>query len=328
MRIAILPTGRMEWEALPQALQSLFPQHEFYSLQTKEEVKSNKITDSFTSYSFTSCNVETLLDKNKPNNQTIHGEIKQSNNAYKLIERAAAEAIGDKKGKREVADLVLIIDDIELVNLHQPEKVVKVVREAAKRFLDTFLYERIRQDRYTQALKNKVSFHLAKPMIESWLFADMEGLIKACNPTRKANLLWGIDPECFLTNDPSYEMDNGEQCNWHNLSNREKSTKKKTYQPEWLKVGIQREIHPKAYLSWLCFNASEKKCSSYSESGCGVTALQNLNWAMLFQNINHACFARSMIFDIATVLEVNNPFPGITAPETALLDQNRILRNV
>jgi hypothetical protein len=41
MRVAILPTGRMEWNALPMALARLFPDHEFYSLPSQREIDSH-----------------------------------------------------------------------------------------------------------------------------------------------------------------------------------------------------------------------------------------------------------------------------------------------
>jgi hypothetical protein len=300
----------MEWEALPQSLQSLFPQHEFYSLPTEMEKKS--YGEDFPAHSFTSCDVTKLSG--------------EANNADKLIARAAAEAIGDNKANRKAADLVIILDDLEIINLHQASVVVDVVRDAAQRYLDRFSNEGIKRNRYTDALKNKVSFHLAKPMIESWLFSDWENLNDSCNPTRTATLDEGIDPECFITNDPVYETDTGENCKiW--ISHSE--NKRKKYRPQWIKAGDRRNIHPKAYLSWLCFKSDEKNCSSYSETVGGVIALKSLKWAKLFQNQNHACFARSMIHDIANALKEDNPFIGMTALETNLPDQRqRILRNL
>ncbi|MCX7110406.1 MAG: hypothetical protein NTX45_09810 [Proteobacteria bacterium] len=307
MRIAILPTGRMEWEALPQTLQSLFPHHEFYSLPTETEIES--YGEDFPAHSFTSCDVTKLSGK--------------ANKADKLIERAAAEAIGDSKRDRKAADMVIILDDLEIINLHQASAVVEVVREASQRFLDQFLNESNRRDRYAVALKNKVSFHLAKPMIESWLFSDWENLKNACKPTGTAKLKEGVDPECFLTNDPVYETDTGANCNkWI-------EKKRKDHIPQWIKAGDHRNIHPKAYLSWLCIKSDEKNCSSYSETDGGVNALKCLEWVKLFQNQNHACYARSMIQDIANAINEDNPFPGMTALETNLLDvRQRILRNL
>ncbi len=295
---------------MPQALQSLFPQHEFYSLPTEMEVKS--YGEDFPAHSFTSCDVRKLSGK--------------ANQADKLIERAAAEAIGDSKRDRKAANLVVILDDLEIINLHQASAVIEVVREASQRFLDQFLNDSNRRDRYADALKNRVSFHLAKPMIESWLFSDWENLKNACKPTGTAKLKEGVDPECFLTNDPVYETDTGANCiKWILFSEK----KRKDHIPQWINAGDHRNIHPKAYLSWLCFKSGEKNCSSYSETVGGVNALKSLKWAKLFQNQNHACFARSMIHDIANAINQDNPFLGLSALETNLLDQRkRILRNL
>lgn len=61
MRVAILPTGGLEWEALPDALQTLFPEHDFYSVPTREEV--NAYGEDYPAPSFTSGDASKLLEK-------------------------------------------------------------------------------------------------------------------------------------------------------------------------------------------------------------------------------------------------------------------------
>ncbi|MGB0713547.1 MAG: hypothetical protein ACPGUC_08315 [Gammaproteobacteria bacterium] len=308
MRIALLPTGRMEWEALPKALERQFSGHEFYAIPSEAEVQSNPDIG-FPAPSFTSTDVLALQGKR--------------NNADKLIERAVAEAIGDRR--RTPADLVLILDDFELVNLNQADTVAATIRDAALRFLSAYQNQSQRQERYANALRERVSFHLAKPMIESWLFAGGEDVTKLlfaedCTP----RLLEGSDPECFQSTDTEYQEDTGEECtSWIGKGRRNNS------RPAWLKPGIDRMIHPKAYLSWLHRNPSEKTCSNYSESGIGAQALGTLDWASLLANPEHAQFARAMIDDLAYCLTAPPPYPGQCANETATgQPADRVLRNL
>ena len=85
----------------------------------------------------------------------------------------------------------------------------------------------------------------------------------------------------------------------------------------WLEAGDQRVSHPKAYLSWLCQEPTDKKCSRYDETKGGAEALAKLDWSALLGDPVAAPFARAMIHDIAEALGVEAPFPGEVAPSTA-----------
>jgi len=135
------------------------------------------------------------------------------------------------------------------------------------------------------------------------------------------------DPECFITDDMDYDADTGAICScWHALSER----KKRKCCPAWLKPGIHRQTHPKAYLSWLCRDNGEKTCSGYVETKGGVAALAALDWNVLFRIDSHCGFARAMVHDIAQALNMPSPFLGICSPQTDLscAPPNRLLRNV
>jgi hypothetical protein len=41
MRVAVLPTGRLEWSGLPEALSRLFPGHSFTALPSQAEVDAD-----------------------------------------------------------------------------------------------------------------------------------------------------------------------------------------------------------------------------------------------------------------------------------------------
>lgn len=296
MRVAVLPTGKMEWHALPQAFRTLFPNHDFYSLPTQREV--DEFGEEFPCCSFTSCDVTTLVSEN---------------NADKLLERAAAAAIGNGK-MQPPADLVLMLDDLELQNSDQPAAVVQVMREAALRFLAK--KQGPGRTRFETVLKKRVSFHLAKPMIESWLLADPTALKTAGLPqSRLPSLPASLDPECFDIQDSTYLSDDGSSCSsWQAL---QITRKKKDHMPLWLKKGSPRQLHPKHYLSWLWKDPTNKSCSAYDETSTGVAALKAFNWAALLgKNSQHARFARALIADVALALSEPNPFQGGTAAET------------
>lgn len=315
MRIAVIPTGRMEWDALPEAMGSLFPGHDFHCLPTPEEVDSSRGIE-FPISSFTSCDASRLFGK--------------PNNADKLIERAAAEALGDRR--RAPADLVVILDDLELHNRHQPQVVVQVVREAALRHLHD-LGSRT-QTRAREALRTRVSFHLVVPMIESWLFADPRGAINAGAPADHVPRLRETDPELFETDDTAYAAASESDCTcWKSLPEQRRAQilRKKKLRPAW--VGKHdRTHHPKAYLQWLCIDPAAKPCTTYDETSGGRRALEQLHWASLL-GPPQMPFLCALVADIADALGQDPSVGPIHAPQARLTSRQHapadaILRNL
>jgi hypothetical protein len=313
MRVAILPTGLMEWTALPLALGRLFPGHDFYSLPSERERCANPGVE-FPVPSFTSTDVSRLLGR--------------ASNADKLVQRALGEALGDRN--KAAADLVVILDDLELVNLAQPAKAVEVMHKAVVRVLDGIRKDRGDAARQARALRERVSFHLAKPMIEAWLFADPQGAGHAgVSPDRLPPRVSPCDPECFQTDDSDYDTDDGSHCTaWMRLPPR----KQRRARPIWDAKGRERQAHPKAYLSWLCRDDNEPNCTSYKESEGGAAALTRLDWRALIGDATYCTFARAMVHDIAHCLGEAGPagFPGDCAKETdlAAAPQDKVLRNL
>jgi hypothetical protein len=310
----------MEWEAMGPALQRLFARHncEFYALPTPLEINTIAYNGGFPLASCTSCDITRVADR--------------PNNADKLIDRAVGAAIGDRSVK--AADLVLIIDDLELVNLTQPDAVTMAVRKAAARHLDRFTENLRLQHRVRRALRERVSFHLVKPMIESWLFADPEGPRRSGVPlARVPHRLATGDDEDFQTDDAAFELDTGERCSaWAAMptaSPRQRKRKHKS-RPVWVKAGELRRLHPKAYMSWLCTDPDQSNCSSYSETTHGAPALAAIDWEALLGAPASAPFARALVNDIADCLGIDPPFPGHVAACTAssVLPREPVLRNL
>lgn len=312
MKVAILPTGRTEWHGLAPALGRLFPEHEFYCLPTEAEVRSDP--DHFPYPGFTSAQLTSTHLDTPPES------------ARELVSRAAQEALGDRR--HAAADLVFIIDDVELPNMAQIDRVVAVMRRAVEAHLSEL--ERVGQHGRTAAvLREKVSFHLIAPMVEAWFFADDCALAAAGVPAGTAvHFDTATDPEAFVTSDPAYLHATEADCpEWAALA---RGRKKKKLRPKWL--GSQpREQHPKGYLQWLCRAPGERNCTGYSESAGGSAALTGLSWeAVAGRAPAHLPLLRALVEDLSDGLAAepsldlgppqgNPPTTRSGAPREALL---------
>lgn len=300
MHVALLTTGRMELVGLPTALGRLFPGHEFTSVPRM--VGSNEPWDGFTSAPLPIANP------------------KAPTNLDKLVAAMAATLVPGRRG--DPPDLLVLLDDLELANAHQPAVVVAELRSAVQRHLaslDSGLATRV-----SAALRDRASFHLAAPMAESWLFADPAGPGNAGAPPAHLppRLVANVDPEQFHTDDPAYDVDDGCTCaRWTDLSELQQSQRSKTEQPEWLKA--QRQQRPKSYLAWLARDPSAKKCSTYREvhptlgQPSGARALAGLDWEAALGNATHMTYLRSLVLDLADAL--NAPVPQHLQGQTASL---------
>lgn len=308
MRVALLPTGRTEWHGLSVALERLFSGHDFYVLPGAAVFGSTGPFDGFTS---------TTLTENH------EGEYLPEA-ASTLVEHAAQEALGDRR--RDEADVVVVLDDLELANQHQPGRVTRVFRRAVERHL-AGLHARARRQTET-ALRERVSFHLIVPMIEAWFFGDPQALRAAGVPAGVEPFLDGSSLEDFLTiRDIQYVGAREEHCPcWIARGKRKKD------QPKWL--GDQRERHPKGYLQWLCHDGGAKNCTSYDESGKGADALKALDLNVVRTNPG-LHYLGALLEDLADALETRLPLPWPPIfpddpPATRLSNRPRdhVLRNL
>lgn len=290
MRVAILPTGRTEWHGLAQALARLFPGHDFYALPTPDEVESGR--DKFPLDGFTS---NRLLDEH---------EVSPPESARELVGRAAQAALGDRRSRVEPADLVLILDDLELENLDNDARVLRVLRSAVLKHLEglegrTSTRARAIAEETREALRERVSFHLVVPMIEAYFFADREAL-RAAGVVDPALAVVAGDPEHFETRDPRYLAAAATECpRWSAL----RGHARKKLRPKWLGDEHDRARHPKGYLQWLCLDGQAKGCTRYSESKGGADALASLRWELLLARpVAQTRHLRALIEDLADAL--------------------------
>lgn len=203
MKVGLLVTGRMEAEGLPLFLQRLFPEHSFYSITKRD--------DGTPFDGFTSSPVGTV-GMDIPTNLT------------KIIEALCAELVPGRKGG-ERPDFIFVLDDLEMANLDQPALVTQRFIEAVRSHLRTLPTNLA--DRVEIALQQQASFHLAVPMIESWLFAHDQSLLDAGVPHERLppQLVNCISLEDFCTSDQGFALDRGCAA-WTELTEEQRQQKR------------------------------------------------------------------------------------------------------
>lgn len=229
-------------------------------------------------------------------------------------------------------DLAVVLDDLELCNLDNDAIVVEELRNAVVRHLHRIEQRDARLAReLADRLRACGSFHLVRPMIESWIFADPMGAANAGVPMERLppRMRHGCDPECFVADDPDYLADDGSACTkWKGLPAHYQARQR----PEWLKPTYPRQSHPKRYLAWLCRDPDARNCSSFSER-TAAEALVRLSWAKVLHDARHMTYARSFICDLADGLGCNPADVLLTGDEAWLTSirtrrSARVLRNL
>jgi len=300
MRVALITTGKTELRGLPPALMNLFPDHEFLGI---EDVPGRPFR------SFTSGRL--------PPPPEGRPDIVDH-----LIAHAAALVDPDLVTG---FDGVIVIDDLELLNRHQTDVVVDVFRAAALRHLDLYAANPARRSALAAALRTKVSFHIARPMIESWFFGAPAALATIGVSSIPYHVRPG-DHEDFETTDRRYIAEQPSACTrWL------RNGKVRGDRPKWL--GLDRIFHPKGYLQWLMIDGTHECCTRYSEAHAGVSALAAIDWTRLLGIPSHATFARALVRDLEVMLgqapEIAS-WSGNEAPETSVSTSRAtpVLRNI
>ncbi len=201
---------------------------------------------------------------------------------------ALAQAVLDEAGIGKTgapADLVVVLDDVELGNLGQEAIVVEHFRKAMSQKLAG--YQLSTQQRYRLLLREKCSFHLLRPIVESYLFGDAGALGIAGVPAGVIPRLVSTDVEQFEANDPAWLP----TCHAENDRLRAKS-------PWW-----RHELHPKHYLEHL----TQQGGVFYEETSHGKQALLGLDWASVPKLPAETPVLRSLVEDLAEWFGIPNP---------------------
>jgi len=215
------------------------------------------------------------------------------------------------------ADLVVVIDDVELHNLDQEMVIAEHFREAIESAFRKKGYNQ--EQRYRKILREKCSFHLLKPMIESYFFGYLTSLYEAgVSASIKPRLVHDTDVELFETNDSD--------PNWVNEC-RDENTKKVSNNINWWHY----EKHPKHYLEHLIERSDPGMI--YNETEHGKRALEKIAWNNVPKIKSDTPFIRSLFEDIADWFGLQNPIGnGLTNiyvyPDKSLNSKDLILRNM
>ncbi len=272
-RVRLFVTGSCEHKALHASLRSLFAGERL-------EIESEFSPE----WSFTSTRVPPYLSGEK-------------SRAARLVAALVAD-IEPALSDREVPDLLIAVDDLELWNSDQPEHVVSYFKRTIEEHLAGHPWSSSDRARACERVRSRCSLHLLRPMVEAHFFGDPAALARAGVTGTSSFDPSVIDVESFHVDDPEYMACLVGDC---------------------APGVLDKSVHPKWYMRHLTGHV-------YKETREGAAALAGLEWGAVLENGLHARFARSMIADIAEKLGVDNPCAGETAPETAL-KWHGVLRN-
>jgi hypothetical protein len=272
-RVRLFVTGSCEHKALHVSLRSLFADHpvEFESEFSPE-------------WSFTSTRVPAYLPGEK-------------SRAARLVAALVAD-VGPSLSDREIPDLLIAIDDLELWNVDQAQHVVAYFRAAVDEHVQQRPWSASDRTRALERVRERCSLHFLKPMVESYLFGEPAALTRAGAIRPSLFDAATNDVESFIVADVDYQ-----DCVLGECASR----------------APEKMMHPKRYLRHLTGHA-------YKETRGGAEALAGLAWDGILEKGAHARFARSLIADIAAQLDVPNPCKGGCASETELKARG-LLRN-
>lgn len=230
-----------------------------------------------------------------------------------LAKAMIAEACIGKNG--DPADFVLVIDDVELANLQQEDIITAHFREAVRMALTKYDNDIPTQNRYKIQIQERCSFHLLKPMVESYFFKDENALsIAGVPPGTEPKLVHPSDLEQFQTNDSSWLP----TCKIENAKHAERGN-----------FWWRHECHSKCYLEHLVSSG----LSSYDETNYGKRALFNLDWRTVSTCVSDVPIIRSLFEDISFWFGVENPIGAGNVhscfyPDAKVKPESLILRNM
>ncbi len=300
-RVALVVTGKLEFIGLAGALKKLFPTVEFTISPT---------LDSQQLKSATSCAVDPTRNARA---------MEEDPDKIPVIDELIGDLAGNLCGRRS-ADVAILVDDLELENRGNEHNVVKAVHDAVHRHIARVAKLRHAPRDLPALLRDRASFHLFDPMIETYFFADPNALGNAAigGLTHSSLHIDNGNPERFLVchcREPAYFDTLGEcargrgpkerKCPWH---------------------GDKRFAHPKKYLSYLCRDTPPNDfCTRYSETGSydgqqsfgGARVLGDLDWSKVLRCEAAAPFLRALVEDLQDALSCAPQLPNWPAAPTS-----------
>ncbi len=260
-RVALVVTGDLERLGLAESLQRVFPSDEFHV-----EAKLDGFTSGLLPHRG-STPVRGLVDKLA----------------------AALVAAVDPGRTGTPSDFAVAVDDLEIVNLHQPDLVVDTFRDAVARYAATCWSNQARTTRAQERLRTRASFHLLSPMTEAYFFGDPAALA-AAGARGSPQLAPGVDLEAFTVVDATFLAAPAGSAKW---------------------ARADRARHPKEYLRYLV-DPTHPPEVEYRETKQGRAALAKLDWAGLSRSYGmHLQLMRSLLVDVADAVGAPTPVPAV-----------------
>ncbi len=294
VRIKLIVTGDMEKAALHKSLPKFFPNHRD-GKQVIWDVPRGPLP----------CATSNRLRALPPNSSPSKPMIE-------LAKAMIAEAITGKTG--QPADLVMVIDDVELGNLDQEAVIAEHFRAAVNEVIQLKNHDSKTEDRLRNELQQKCSFHLFKPMVEAYLFGDTAAL-------GLAGVQSGVNP--CLVHPTDVEQFESDDALWLSICQDENAKKQQQNKPWW-----RNECHPKRYLEHL----TERGHVTYEETKGGKDALIALNWSQVPKSQPDVPIVRSLFEDLSDWFCISSPISGKTHPNFWPARQvnraNLLLRNM
>ncbi|NVB38017.1 hypothetical protein G6O69_09250 [Pseudenhygromyxa sp. WMMC2535] len=229
-----------------------------------------------------------------------------------LARALVAEAIEGADGTP--ADLAIALDDVELHNFGREAVICAHFRRAIEAELKRRSMSASHEARVRAQLQGRCSFHLLRPMVESYLFGDPGALRRAGCAASVQPQLVDPDVESFEANDPSWTP----RCNATdaNMAGR---------YPWW-----RERRHPKHYLEHLV----ERSGGFYDECVHGAPAFSQLSWRNVASQPTWVPCIRALFEDIAdffgrpqSPLGSGTP-SGLTYPARSVVRAGLTLRNL
>jgi hypothetical protein len=224
-------------------------------------------------------------------------------------------------------DLVVGVDDLELVNLHQPQVVTRCIRRGVEDYLERNPEGRETDERRRVTLRTKCSFHLLVPMAEAYFFGERAALERAGVAPELDAKLCCADLEAFATDDPLFIPDRPEHL--RHPKRYLVNLLRRSNQPQDREASPHGDRRP----STGGFQGREDNRAGprlYRETHEGVRALESLAWPQLSDDPQTLGFARALFEDLADAFDVPNPLrEGALAAATHLVDHRELLlRNI
>lgn len=284
--VALITTGRAEESAFADFLSAHF--------EGCDVTFRTEFTDGFTS--------ARLLE---------HFEKAPSNAARLAARLVAAVDPGARIKGQQKADFAIAIEDIELANQDQAKRITEVFSNAVKAHVESVWPSRDRQHTAFARIKEKASFHLLSPMLESYFFTDSQS-IESMDLDPKIVKKDSADAEQFRTDQEEY------------LSSVDH------LEPPFTGWTSQKWFgsHPKHFINYHFDTPAEYDPNNnlYRETSHGAEALRKLRTDSVFVDNQYCTFLRSLINDLSFALDFD-PVSGVEN-ELTKFGNGHTLRNI